>query len=101
MTVITTSHIEVDDRGVAYIKGKRFKVVVIVMDMMNGMSPAEIQQNHPHLSLAEVHAALTYYYDHQAELDAWIDQSWREAQRLREEAISKGTQPSRAKLLVD
>jgi len=30
-----------------------------------GMTPDEVVCAHPHLTLADVHAALTYYYDHQ------------------------------------
>ncbi len=33
------------------------------------MTPQAIAADY-HLSLAEIHAALTYYYDHQAEIDA-------------------------------
>ena len=29
------------------------------------MTPDELIEAHPHLSLAEVHAALAYYYEHQ------------------------------------
>jgi len=33
-------------------------------------SPEEIHAPHPHLSLAQIHAALGCYYDHREELDA-------------------------------
>jgi len=42
------------------------------------MSPGEIVQAHPHLSLGDVHAALAYYYDHQDR----IRTEWREADML-------------------
>ncbi|HSZ57103.1 MAG TPA: hypothetical protein VK797_15655 [Tepidisphaeraceae bacterium] len=32
----------------------------------------QIQRQHPHLSLAQIHSALANYYDHQAQLDAEI-----------------------------
>jgi hypothetical protein len=32
----------------------------------------EIHFQHPHLSLAQIHAAFVYYYAHQAEMDAFI-----------------------------
>lgn len=42
------------------------------------MSPEEIHFQHPRLSLAQIHGALTYYYEHQADLDARIADSARE-----------------------
>lgn len=43
-----------------------------------GMTPDEIVDAHPHLTLADVHAALAYYYDHQDE----VRQEWEEADAL-------------------
>ncbi len=49
----------------------RIRVVQIVMDYLaHGWSPDEMCRHYPHLTLAETHAAMTYYYDHQAEIDA-------------------------------
>ena len=51
----------------------RTRVAMIVMDYLAyGWSPDEIHRQHPHLTLAEVHAAMGYYYDHQQEIDAEI-----------------------------
>ncbi len=43
-----------------------------------GTAPDDIVQAHPHLHLADVHAALAYYYDHQDE----IRREWRETDAL-------------------
>lgn len=43
-----------------------------------GMTPDEIVEAHPHLSLASVHAALAFYYDN---LEA-IHDDWRQADQL-------------------
>jgi uncharacterized protein (DUF433 family) len=37
---------------------------------------------HPGLSLAQIHAALTYYYDHQSEMDAEIIQQLHRVEAL-------------------
>lgn len=37
-----------------------------------GRSPDQIAEVHPGLSLAQVHAALTYYYEHVEEIDRAI-----------------------------
>ena len=51
----------------------RIRVAQIVMDYLaHGWSPDEMCRHYPHLTPAETHAAMTYYYDHQAEIDAEI-----------------------------
>ena len=51
----------------------RTRVAMIVMDYIGrGLGPEEIVRHYPYISLAEVHAAMTYYHDHQAEIDAEI-----------------------------
>jgi hypothetical protein len=41
---------------------------------------------HPHLSLAQVHAAFAYYYDHQEGLDAELQRRYERAQAARTKA---------------
>ena len=51
----------------------RIRVAQIVMDYLaHGWSPDELCRHYPHLTPVEAHAAMTYYYDHQAEIDAEI-----------------------------
>ena len=56
--------------GKPIVKGSRMKVaqIAIEYDRM-GWSPNEIAQAHPHLTLAQVHDALSYYYDHVDEIN--------------------------------
>jgi uncharacterized protein (DUF433 family) len=77
-----TSHVRVDDDGVAWVDDTRVKVVEVVMDQLaHGWSPEEIHFQHPNLSLAQIHAAFAWYYDHQSQLDAEIEASVLEAER--------------------
>src|SRR5690242_14100620 len=74
MLTAPTAHILLDDRGVAWIDDTNTKVVEVVLDQFAyGWSPEEIHFQHPHLDLAQIHAALSYYYDHRDELDAEIE----------------------------
>lgn len=83
MTAIFATQIELDGQGVAWIGGTRVKVVEVVLDKIAyGWSPEEIHFQHPHLSLAQIHGALTYYYEHQSELDARIRQGLDETDKL-------------------
>lgn len=53
----------------------RIRVAQIVIDYLNhGWSVDEICMHYPHLKLAEVHSAMAYYFDHQAEIDGEIEE---------------------------
>src|ERR1700731_3362580 len=63
----------------------RVRVAQIVIDYLAyGWSADEIHRQHPHLALAEVHAAMGYYYDNQAEIDAEIEAELEEVDQARE-----------------
>jgi uncharacterized protein (DUF433 family) len=67
-------HIVVDDHRVPQIAGTTMKVIELVLaERANGWNPAELQAQFPSLSLGQIHSALAYYWDHQAELDQDID----------------------------
>ncbi len=87
MSSVATTHIEIDERGVAWITEANTKVIEVILDKVAyGWSPEEIHFQHLTLSLAQIHAALTYYYDHQAELDAEIVRQLKEVEALAEAA---------------
>jgi uncharacterized protein (DUF433 family) len=86
MVAVINSLIEIDGKGVPWISGANTKVIEVVLDKMaHGSSPEEMHLQYPHLSLAQIHAALSYYYEHQAELDADIACWDREVEALRAE----------------
>lgn len=58
--------------GRPVIKGSRFPVSSIVQNYRRGLSVEEILFEFPHLKPAEVHDALSYYYDHRTEIDQEI-----------------------------
>lgn len=87
MSTMAPSHIEIDDNGVARIAGTRMKVRMIAEERRyNGSTPEQMQDAWPDLSLAQVYAALSYYYEHQAEIDAEMDRISAEVERMRAEA---------------
>jgi uncharacterized protein (DUF433 family) len=87
MALASIEHIDVDDKGVARIAGQRTKVIQVVMDKLaHNWSPEEIHVQYSHLSLAQIHAAFTYYYDNQDELDTQIAADVKRADELREQA---------------
>jgi uncharacterized protein (DUF433 family) len=82
--------------GKPRIDGHRIKVehVAICYERM-GMSPDEIVIAHPTISLAQVHAALAYYFEHKDEIDKDIE----EGKRFVEELKAKSP-PSKLEMLV-
>ena len=88
MSTIATTSIEIDDKGVAWVADTNTKVIEVVLDKVaHGWSPEEIYfQHYGDLSLAQIHAALAYYYDHQAELDAEIKRRAQEGDELAKKA---------------
>jgi uncharacterized protein (DUF433 family) len=87
MQTVTTTHIYLDEDGVAWITDANTKVIEVVLDKTAyGWSPEEMHEQHPHLSLAQIYAALAYYYDHQAEMDAEIERQDKEIEALMEKA---------------
>src|SRR5688500_9439871 len=87
MTTAAIDHIRLDDQGVAWIDNPNTKVIEVVLDQIAyGWSPDEIHFQQRHLSLGQIHAALSYYHDHQQELDAEIERRYAKVQRLRAQA---------------
>lgn len=77
MTDVLRRHIEIVDGAggpKARIAGHRVRVEdVAVWHERLGMSPDAIVDSVPTLTLADVHAALAYYWDHRDEIDRQID----------------------------
>jgi len=89
MPTTVTSHIEIDDHGVAWIAGANTKVIEVVRDKLaHGWSPEEIHREHPHLSLAQIHSAFAYYYENKENMDGEIDRRAREAEEIARDAAN-------------
>jgi len=79
---IVYPHIEKPDNQPAYLRSHpRVRVAQIVMDYLAyGWSVEEMCRQHPYLSLAEIHAAMGYYFDHRSEIDQEIQAEWQQVQ---------------------
>jgi uncharacterized protein (DUF433 family) len=97
VTATFATQIELDDRGMAWIAGTKVKVTEVVLDKIAyGSSPEEIHFQHPNLSLAQIHCALTYYYEHQDQVDEQIKRGLEESDKL---AVQLSDAEFRRKLL--
>jgi uncharacterized protein (DUF433 family) len=61
--------------GEPIIKGTRTPVRAIVEMWRQGIAPEEIPNRLPHLKLAQVFDALSYYDDHQDAINAYIERN--------------------------
>ena len=94
MIAVVSTLIELDERGVAWITGT--KVLEVATDKLaHSSSPEEMHFQYPHLSLAQIYAALAYYYEHQAEFEAEI---LRQAERAKAWADAAKDSPIRQRI---
>ena len=54
------------------IKGTRVGIEVVIEKFLDGVGPEEIRQHHPHLTLKQIYATITYYLFNQEEINAYI-----------------------------
>lgn len=96
MTAVVENYIEIDENRVAWIADTRIKVIEIAVDKLaHGSSPEELHFQYPHLSMAQIHSALAYYYAHREELEAEILRRLREVNEL---AAQQADSPLQQKL---
>ena len=89
-------HIEQRPDGKLWLTGTQTKVIEVALDRLaHHWDAEEIQRQHPHLTLGQIHSCLAYYYDHRQEMDRLIDEQLRTVQQLRGQ---QGESVLRAKL---
>jgi uncharacterized protein (DUF433 family) len=102
MTDVPINHIVLDAAGKARIKGRGFKVRVLIEFIQAGITMEELVADYD-LTRAQIHAALSYYYDHQGEFDAEIARLKALVEQHRPEAEARRRdllEPARAKGLI-
>jgi uncharacterized protein (DUF433 family) len=86
MSTVSYPHIEINSDGVPIVSGTTTKVVEIVLDhLAHRWEADDICRQHPYLTLAQVHAALGYYYDHEQEINEDIERRLRRVEEIKAE----------------
>jgi uncharacterized protein (DUF433 family) len=90
MAVLTQTYIESDPAicgGKPRIAGTRIRVLdIAALHVHERLNPEEIASKiYPHLTLAQIHAALAYYYEHREEIDASIRETEHAEARFRQQ----------------
>jgi uncharacterized protein (DUF433 family) len=71
------------------IAGTRITVQYIVNEVRAGVTPEEILENKPHLTLGGIYAAIAYYYANKELLDAEFAAYEKECARLETEYLAE------------
>ena len=80
--------------GSPVIAGTKFPVRSVVNYVLRqGMAPEELVAEFRHLTLAQVHDALSYYYDHQSEVEQDIAANTESSVRSRS-GVERGNSPA-------
>lgn len=83
MATVSYPHIQLSADGAPYLEGTRTKVIEIALDSLaHHWDAEELQRQHPHLMMGQIHAALAYYHDHREALDAHISQQLVDVDRI-------------------
>lgn len=76
--------------GKACIAGHRIRVMdIVIYHEHRGLSPDEILAIFPTITLADIHAAVAYYFDHQDEIAAEFASEEEMAERYKDRFPSK------------
>ncbi len=80
MATVKTEHPHIVRRagvcgGEPVIRGTRISVRFLATLIRGGATPEQIILAYPHLGLAQVYDALSYYFDHRQEIDREIEQN--------------------------
>jgi len=78
--------------GKAAIDNTRVRVNNVAWLAKQGLTPQQVLEHYPDLTLAQVHAALAYYYDHTDEIEAELaaeDQAGEDFERRKAELLAK------------
>jgi uncharacterized protein (DUF433 family) len=67
------------------IKGTRVGIEVVIENFLEGASPEEIRGHHPHLTLKQIYATITYYLFHQERIDDYIKAGYKRVEAAYEE----------------
>lgn len=89
-------HVALDGKGRPCLKKSNFKLVQLIGAILGQRwTPEETLEQHPDLTLGEIHAALAYYYDHKDSMDAEMQKLSDEVDQLRAQTLDS---PLRQKL---
>ena len=86
MSLIITAEpvpLKVDESGVVRVGGTRVTLETVIISFNQGATAEEIVQQYPSLKLADVYATIAYYLSKKAEVDGYLQQQQKLAEKVR------------------
>ena len=75
------SYLDLSEPSQIRLRGHRIDLATLVTAFNHGLSPEQIVQDYPTLTLEEVYGAITYYLHHRAAVDRYVRASDEDAER--------------------
>ena len=77
--------LRIDQDGVVRVSDTRVTLDTVVGTFLMGVAPEEIATRYPSVPLADIYAVISYYLHHQTDIDQYLQQRERAAERVRRE----------------
>lgn len=78
-----------DAEGVVRVGGTRVTLDTLVDAFREGLTPEEIQQQYPSLTLTHVYSAISYFLRHRAEVEEYLEARGRLRDEVRQEVEAR------------
>jgi len=75
----------INEDGIVFVTGTRVPIDTIIYAFRDGSSAEQIAEDYPTVKLADVYAVISYYLDHQQEVDSYLQRQEAEREALRRE----------------
>lgn len=92
--------LKVDEHGVIRVSGTRVTLDTLIGFYRQGQTPEDLYEGFPTVPLADIYAVIAYYLAHEQEVEAYLEQGSREADRMRQEWEDRNPPPAKAELLA-
>jgi uncharacterized protein (DUF433 family) len=92
--------LKVDEQGAIRVSGTRVTLDTLIHFYRQGETPEGLYEGFSTVPLADIYAVISYYLAHEQEVDAYLEQGSREADRIRQEWEELNPPPTKAELLA-
>ena len=86
MTLVVTAEpvpLKIDNDGVVRVGKTRVTLDTVIKTFQNGATAEEIVYRYPSLKLADVYTTISFYLNHQQEVETYLQQRQNQAQTIR------------------
>jgi uncharacterized protein (DUF433 family) len=92
--------LKADENDTVYISGTRVTLDTLIARYQQGDTPEAIHKGFPGVPLSDIYSVVAYYLAHQEEVDTYLEQRDKEAERIRQNWEARNPTPSKAELMA-